>query len=279
MKGRVRKLLKCSPSPSPSPLEEEGIKVSKEGNHMKNILILGANSAMAKALIRRLAGPDCRLILASRNLAELRKTAADAAIRGQGPQPLVLEFDALRLESHARFAREVMRRVKALDEVYVFFGALHPQDEAQKDFRLAQEILTANYTGAVSILEQLAPHLERRKQGLIVGVSSVAGDRGRQSNYLYGSAKAGFSTYLQGLRNRLSRSNVHVLTVKPGFVDTPMTKHLKKGLLFASPDAIARGLIKAVRKRRNVVYLPGYWRWIMLVVRAIPETIFKKLKM
>jgi decaprenylphospho-beta-D-erythro-pentofuranosid-2-ulose 2-reductase len=246
---------------------------------MKNILILGANSAMAKALIRRLAGPATRLILASRNLAELRKTAADAVIRGQGPQPLVLQFDALALETHARFAQDLMRRIKTLDEVYVFFGALHPQAEAQKDFRLAQEILTANYVGAVSVLERLAPHLERRRQGLIVGISSVAGDRGRQSNYFYGSAKAAFSTYLQGLRNRLSKSKVHVLTVKPGFVDTPMTRHLKKGLLFASPEAIARGLIQAVRQRRNVVYLPGYWRWIMLVIKSIPEALFKRLSL
>jgi short-subunit dehydrogenase len=145
--------------------------------------------------------------------------------------------------------------------------------------QLAQEMLTANYVGAVSVLERLAPHLERRKQGLIVGVSSVAGDRGRQSNYFYGSAKAGFSTYFQGLRNRLAKSGVRVLTVKPGFVDTPMTRHLKKGLLFASPETIARGLIKAVRQKRNVVYLPGYWRWIMLVVRSVPEFIFKKMKL
>lgn len=246
---------------------------------MKNILILGANSGMAKALIRRLAGPDTRLILASRNLAELRRTAADAAVRGQGPQPLVIGFDALRLETHSRFVQDLMRRVRTLDEVYVFFGALHPQAEAQKDFQLAQEMLTANYVGAVSVLERLAPHLERRKQGLIVGVSSVAGDRGRQSNYFYGSAKAGFSTYFQGLRNRLAKSGVRVLTVKPGFVDTPMTRHLKKGLLFASPETIARGLIKAVRQKRNVVYLPGYWRWIMLVVRSVPEFIFKKMKL
>lgn len=246
---------------------------------MKNILILGANSAMAKALIRRLAGPGTRLILASRNLAELRKTAADAVVRGQGPEPLVLGFDALRLETHGRFAQDLMRRIKTLDEVYLFFGALHAQAEAQKDFRLAQEMLTANYVGAVSVLERLAPHLERRQQGVIVGVSSVAGDRGRQSNYFYGSAKAGFSAYLQGLRNRLAKNGVHVLTVKPGFVDTPMTRHLKKSLLFASPDAIARGLITAVRQKRDVVYLPGYWRWIMLVVRAIPESIFKRMKM
>ncbi len=246
---------------------------------MRNILILGANSGMAKALIRRLAGPDSRLILASRNLVELRRTAADAAVRGQGPQPLVIGFDALRLEIHSRFVQDLMRRVRTLDEVYVFFGALHPQAEAQKDFQLAQEMLTANYVGAVSVLERLAPHLERRKQGLIVGVSSVAGDRGRQSNYFYGSAKAGFSTYLQGLRNRLAKSGVRVLTVKPGFVDTPMTRHLKKGLLFASPETIARGLIKAVRQKRNVVYLPGYWRWIMLVVRSVPEFIFKKMKL
>ncbi|MEW6516437.1 MAG: SDR family oxidoreductase [candidate division FCPU426 bacterium] len=246
---------------------------------MKTVLVLGANSGMAKALIRKLAGPDNRLILASRNTAELRKTAADAAVRNQGPEPLVMGFDALRPDTHDRFVQEVMRKVKAVDEVYLFFGILHPQEEAQKDFSLVQDMLAANFTGAVSVLERLVPHLERRKQGLIVGVSSVAGDRGRQSNYYYGSAKAGFSAYLQGLRNRLYKSRVRVLTVKPGFVDTPMTRHLKKGLLFASAETIAAGIIRAVKQGRDVVYLPGYWRWIMLIVRSIPESMFKRLSM
>lgn len=246
---------------------------------MKNVLILGANSAMAKAMARSMAGPDVRLILASRNVEELQKTADDLTIRAPGSQNLVMAFDATKVETHGEFLAQVWKKVKNLDEVYLFFGLLHPQDQAQRDFQLAQEMLVANYVGAVSILERVALHMESKGRGLIVGVSSVAGDRGRQSNYLYGSSKAGLTTYLEGLRNRLAHCGVHVLTVKPGFVDTPMTQNMKKGLLFAKPDTVATGIIRAARKRKDTVYLPGFWKWIMLVIKSIPEFIFKKMKM
>jgi len=246
---------------------------------MKNILILGANSAMARAMTREIAGPEVQLILASRNVEELKKTANDLELRAQGPQPIVLAFDACKTEEHEKFLSQVLEKVKSLDEVYLFFGQLHPQREAEEDFQLAQEMIVANYVGAVSILERIALHMEKKGQGVIVGVSSVAGDRGRQSNYLYGSSKAGLTTYLQGLRNRLVRRGVHVMTVKPGFVDTPMTRHMKKGLLFAKPESIATGIIKARRKKKDTVYLPGFWKWIMLIVKSIPEGIFKKMKM
>ncbi|MBN1595139.1 SDR family oxidoreductase [candidate division FCPU426 bacterium] len=246
---------------------------------MKNVLILGANSAMARAMAREIAGPEVQLILASRNVQELEKTAQDLTLRKKSPRPIVLAFDACKLEQHERFVAQVLAKVKTLDEVYLFFGQLHPQEQAQKDFQLAQEMLVANYVGAASILERVALHMEEKGRGLIVGVSSVAGDRGRQSNYLYGSSKAGLTTYLQGLRNRLAHKGVHVLTVKPGFVDTPMTHHMKKGLLFARPETIAAGIVKAKRRKKDTVYLPGFWKWIMLVVTSIPEWIFKKMRM
>ena len=247
---------------------------------MTNLLILGANSAMARALARKLAGPDVRLLLAGRNIQEIEKTAADIQLRCQQcPQPLVFPFEADKTETHEAFLRRVLDKAGAIDAAYLFFGQMYAQTEAQNDFRLTREMLMINYVGAVSILEQLAAYMEERRNGLIVGVSSVAGDRGRQSNYLYGSSKAALSAYLQGLRNRLARSNVHVLTVKPGMVDTPMTRDLKKGLLFSKPEVIADGIVRAVRKRKDSVYLPGYWRWIMWVIRQVPETVFKRMKM
>lgn len=247
---------------------------------MKTVLILGANSGMARALARRLAGPQTQLLLAGRNIVEMGKNAADLELRGQGPKPLVLAFDAQDLDSHPAFLKQALEKAGgALDEVYLFFGQMRDQFSAQRDFRLAHEMLLANYVGAVSILERIAACMEERKHGLIVGVSSVAGDRGRQSNYLYGSTKAALTAYLEGLRNRLARAGVHVLTVKPGMVDTPMTRDMKKGFLFARPDDVADGILKAVRRGKDSVYVPGYWRWIMLTIRMIPERVFKKMKL
>ncbi|NTV53663.1 MAG: SDR family oxidoreductase [Candidatus Firestonebacteria bacterium] len=246
---------------------------------MKNILILGANSAMARALARQAASPNTQLVLAGRHVKEMEKTAADLGVRSNGPKPGVLAFDAQAMETHEKFWQQVLAKFQVIDEVYVFFGQMHPQVESQRDFRLAEEMLVTNYVGAVSILEKIAATMEARKAGLIVGVSSVAGDRGRRSNYLYGSSKAGLNSFLSGLRNRLVPAGVHVMTVKPGFVDTPMTADLKKGILYAKPEAVARGILKAAARRKDEVYLPFFWRWIMLIIIHIPEGVFKKLKL
>jgi decaprenylphospho-beta-D-erythro-pentofuranosid-2-ulose 2-reductase len=140
-------------------------------------------------------------------------------------------------------------------------------------------MVAVNYLGAMSVLDQCAGVLAAGGNGFIIGISSVAGDRGRQSNYYYGSAKAGLSAYLSGLRNRLSGQGVHVMTVKPGFVDTAMTYGLEGMFLVASPEDIGRQIVRAVGKRRNTVYLPWFWRYIMLIIRHIPEFVFKRLKL
>jgi short-subunit dehydrogenase len=132
---------------------------------------------------------------------------------------------------------------------------------------------------ALSFLTLLANYFEKRGTGTLAAISSVAGDRGRQSNYIYGTTKAALSTFLQGLRNRLSSKNVHVLTIKPGFVDTPMTAHLKRGLLFATPEKVAQDIIRAIAGKKSVLYTPWFWRWIMLAIKMIPETIFRKLRL
>jgi short-subunit dehydrogenase len=157
-------------------------------------------------------------------------------------------------------------------------GYLGDQAKGQCDGEEARRILETNFTGCVSALNILANHFEPRRAGFICAISSVAGDRGRQSNYLYGAAKAGLSAYLQGLRNRLFHAHVKVLTVKPGFVDTHMTYGRSGLFLVASPESVAKGIFRAIVKGKDVVYLPWFWRPIMLVVRSIPEGIFKRLR-
>jgi decaprenylphospho-beta-D-erythro-pentofuranosid-2-ulose 2-reductase len=139
--------------------------------------------------------------------------------------------------------------------------------------------MNANLTEAAMILEQFAAHFEARGSGFIVGVASVAGDRGRQSNYIYGASKAGFAAYLQGLRARMTKSGVRVLTVKPGFVDTKMTFGLPGLFLVASPESVGRTIHRAVLRERDVIYVPWFWRWILLIIRLIPERVFKRLSL
>ena len=157
-------------------------------------------------------------------------------------------------------------------------GYLGDQTKGQNDWEEARRILETNFTGCVSALNIVANYFESRRTGFICAVSSVAGDRGRQSNYLYGAAKAGLSAYLQGLRNRLFRANVKVITVKPGFVDTHMTYGRPGLVLLASPESVAKGIFRAVATGKDVVYLPWFWRLIMLIVRSVPEGVFKRLR-
>jgi NAD(P)-dependent dehydrogenase (short-subunit alcohol dehydrogenase family) len=140
-------------------------------------------------------------------------------------------------------------------------------------------VLHTDLVSPASLLTAAAARLEASGGGTLVALSSVAGDRGRQSNYPYGAAKGGLSVFLQGLRNRLARRGVHVLTVKLGFVDTPMTEALPKNPLYAQPDVVARNVLRAVARRRDLVYVPAFWRWIMLVIRAIPERLFKRMSL
>jgi short-subunit dehydrogenase len=153
------------------------------------------------------------------------------------------------------------------------------QLRGQEDFAEARQIIEVNYLSYISLLHHAASHFEKRRSGFICALSSVAGDRGRQSNYLYGSSKGALTLYLQGLRNRLSKSGVAVITVKPGIVDTKMTFGKEGLLLMAKPATIASGVFKAVMKRKHSVYLPGFWRWIMLIIRHIPESIFKRMSL
>jgi decaprenylphospho-beta-D-ribofuranose 2-oxidase len=240
------------------------------------VLLLGAGSGMATALAWEFARKGHPLVLALRDTAAGEKLA-EAIRQGTGQPCNVVAFDAERTAGHAAFYAGLSPRPGI---VVCAFGLLPDQASAQDEPGGGQRTMAVNYTGAVSILEEAARDLEGRGTGCIIGISSVAGDRGRASNYFYGSAKAGFTAYLSGLRNRLHPSGVHVLTVKPGFVRTAMTAGLPlPAPLTASAEQAAKGIMRAWGKRRNTVYVLGRWRWIMLVITLLPEGIFKRLKL
>lgn len=243
---------------------------------MKNVLILGATSDMAQAIARKYAAEGWSLTLAALELDLLGPIAGDLQVRTSAAV-LSLAFDATEFDSHKAFYESLPTKP---DVVICVFGYMGDQMAARTDLDEVRRTIDVNYTGAASILNVIAEDFEKRGSGTIVGISSVAGDRGRQSNYIYGSAKAGFTAYLSGLRNRLAKTGVHVMTVKPGFCRTRMTENLElPPALTAEPDQVADAVYNGVQKHRNVVYTLWMWRYIMLIILHIPECIFKKLKM
>lgn len=243
---------------------------------MSTVLILGAASDMAVAIAKKYAANGHTIQLAARNIQRLQPLQSDITIRYSVPCT-VHEFDALRFSSHQAFFDGLA--VKP-DITICVFGYLGENETARTSWTESERIIHTNYTGAVSILNVVSNFYASRRSGTIVGISSVAGERGRQSNYIYGSAKAGFTAYLSGLRNRMFRENVHVLSVQPGFVYTAMTQNLTlPPLLTARPEQVADSLYKAAAKKKNVVYVKWFWRWIMLIIKSIPEFMFKKLKL
>ena len=242
-----------------------------------NVLILGATSAIARGTAAAFAARGDNLYLASRDLDELKRIAADLHVR-YGVMVHYGLFDAEATATHAAFFQNVIQEMHELSGVVLAFGLLGDQ-QAARDFNVAERIIASNFTGAVSILSICANHFEPLKRGFIIGISSVAGDRGRQSNYVYGAAKGALSLYLQGLRNRLFASGVRVITIKPGFVDTAMTFGLPGLFLVALPQEIGKQIVQTLSKSADVVYLPCFWRYIMLIIKHIPEPIFKRMKM
>jgi len=241
---------------------------------MSYILIIGAKSDIAKAIAREYAKNGYDLYLAARGVDELKDFVKDIETRSSNNVQL-LELDILKYESHQAFYNQIKEKPLG---VISAVGYLGDQDKAQSDFEEAQQIMNSNYTGVVSLLNIIADDFEKRRSGFIVGISSVAGDRGRKSNYIYGSAKAALSTYLSGLRNRLHDAQVHVLTVKPGFVATKMTEEFDlPEKLLAQPQDVAADIFKAQQKNKNILYTKWIWKWIMLVIRNIPEFQFKKM--
>lgn len=241
------------------------------------VLILGATSSIARAAAEGFARRGYDLYLAARDADELRRIAADLQIRfGVAAQHGA--FDAEATDTHAAFFQGVLAAVPDLAGAVLAFGQLG-DPQAARNFDTGAKIIAANFTGAASILSLLANHFEAQRRGFIIGISSVAGDRGRQSNYVYGAAKGALSLYLQGLRNRLHPAGVRVVTVKPGFVDTAMTYGLPGLFLVASPQYVGERIAAAPEKSADVIYVPWFWRWIMLIIRLIPEPLFKRMKL
>ncbi len=241
---------------------------------MNYILVIGAKSDMAKATAREYVKHGYDLYLAARDVNELEAFANDITVRTQKSIKL-LELDILDYASHQAFYDQLEEKPLG---VISAVGYLGDQEKAQSDFTEAQKIIDTNYTGIVSLFNIIADDFEKRKSGFIVGISSVAGDRGRKSNYVYGSAKAALTAYLSGLRNRLFDAQVHVLTVKPGFVATKMTEGMDlPEKLTAQPEEVAADIYKAQQKGRNVIYTKWVWRWVMMIIKMIPEFQFKKM--
>lgn len=238
-------------------------------------IILGATSSIARPFARLAAADGADLLLAGRDLGDMERDAADLAVR-YGAEARVMRFDVRNPADRLALAEAAAARPGTLNAA-VFLGAMPEQAEVDADPDLAAGVIANNLGGVVAALQRLAPIIEGRGAGVVVGVGSVAGDRGRAKHYVYGASKAGFHAYLSGLRGRMARKGVHVMTVKPGFVDTAMTWGHASRPLPASPDAVAADIFRAAKRRKDVLYTPWFWRWIMRVVQLIPERVFKRL--
>jgi len=240
----------------------------------KEIMIIGATSDVAQALIDFVDAQTTKLWLVARNIERLTPLQKHVEIT-KAIDVELLESDVCAFEKNTALFTSIAPKI---DEIYFFAGYLGEQEKAEKDPVETLKIINTNFTGAVLILNIFAEAFAKRKSGTIVGISSVAGDRGRSSNYIYGSAKAGFSAYLDGMRQRLSKVSVHVITAKPGFMATRMTKDLDLPKpITASPKKAASIIFKAAKNKKDTVYVTTIWRYIMLVIRNIPEFIFKRL--
>jgi decaprenylphospho-beta-D-erythro-pentofuranosid-2-ulose 2-reductase len=243
---------------------------------MPSVLILGATSDIGFATAKKFASEQYTIQLAGRNPEALQPLQSDIQIR-YGVQCQVYAFDAMDFDSHAAFYNGLQEKPEI---VICVVGYMNDNEKVINSQEETLRTLHTNYTGPVNILNIIAADFSQSKKGTIVGISSVAGLRGRQSNYIYGSAKAGFTAYLSGLRNKLYHSGIHVVTVLPGFVNTKMTADLNlPKLLTAQPEDVARVIYTAVKKKKNIVYVKWFWRWIMCIIVNVPEFIFKKKKL
>lgn len=246
---------------------------------MTRILIAGATSAIASETAKLFAAEGAHLLLMGRDETRLTAVAADLSVRGAASVSTVL-FDASRPSTIEDAWADALAGFGDIDAILIAHGSLPDQKDAEQDVTAALRELAVNFTSAAAILTLAGNYFEARRRGCITVISSVAGDRGRQSNYVYGSAKGGLSVFLDGLRNRVQAAGVRVITVKPGLVDTPMTAHLPRNILFASPTHVGRAIYRAMtgRKQGNI-YVPWFWRWIMFVIKRIPGPIFNRLKL
>ena len=245
---------------------------------MRRVLIIGATSAIAEATAREFARRGDHLFLVGRRADALEAIATDLRLRG-APQVEIRAQDANDLATHEAMLDAAEGAIGELDAVLIAYGTLSDQAACQQSVPRMLEEMNTNALSQMALCTHLANRFEARRRGTIAVISSVAGDRGRQSNYGYGSAKAAVSAFTSGLRQRLYKSGVAVVTIKPGFVDTPMTAAFRKGPLWASPAAVGAAIARAMISGRTVVYTPWFWWGIMQIIRNIPETVFRRLSL
>jgi decaprenylphospho-beta-D-erythro-pentofuranosid-2-ulose 2-reductase len=247
-------------------------------NEKAGFIIFGATSAIASATALLLAERGAQLFLIGRSEERTQAVASDIRTRTQAVVHCAAA-DLNRTEEHQRLIGLAKERLGRLDGVVIAHGILGSQERSIHEFSDAKQILETNFVGPVSILTHVANIFEQQGHGQIVVIGSVAGDRGRQSNYVYGASKGGLEIFVQGLRNRLNKSGATVLLVKPGFVDTPMTRDIPKNPLFSKPETVARAILSGLDRRKDCIYVPWFWSLIMLGIRNIPEIIFKRLQL
>ena len=245
---------------------------------MAKILILGATSAIAQAVTRLYAERGDMLCLVARNLAHLDAVARDARVRGASrvEQSVADLADTAR---HQALVDECWDSFGGFDVALLAYGVLGTQEHASRSPEALAALVMTDFTSPAALLERLAARFEAQGHGTLAAIGSVAGDRGRQSNYAYGAAKGGLAIFLAGLRHRLASRGVRVVTIKPGFVDTPMTRDFPKGILWASPQVVASGILRAIDRGASIAYLPGFWRGIMFIVRALPEWVLHRTRL
>ena len=244
---------------------------------MKRMVMIGATSAIAQAVARKLTNPEARFLLVGRNEARLAAIAADLETRGAAEVSSMV-LDLCDICRHQEIIEEAKTKLGDIDLVLIAHGTLPEQRQLERSNQATLQCLQENALSVISLATLFGNYFREVGRGCLIAISSVAGERGRQSNYVYGTAKAAVSTFMQGLRNRLQSKGVHVLTVKPGFVKTPMTAQFGKGPVWSTPDAVADDIVRGINKKRDVIYSPFYWRYVMLVIRIIPEAIFKRMK-
>ena len=244
---------------------------------MQKIVILGATSGIALEVERQLALRGCELLLVARSPQRLAELRADLLVRG-AQQALTYSANLASIQQHAALFDFIRGAFADFDTVLLAYGSMHNQKDSETSVDVLLEELQGNFVSAAAILNWFAVDLERRGTGCLAAITSVAGDRGRRSNYVYGSAKGGLSLFLQGLRSRRYPAGVRVITIKPGPVQTPMTDDLPNAARFADPEQVARDIVRALERRSpDVLYTPKIWRYIMTAVQQIPESIFKRL--
>lgn len=245
---------------------------------MQNVLIIGATSAIAEAVARRYASRGASLFLVGRRAERLQVIADDLRVRGARATH-THAMDINDLPAHAVLLAQAWQALGTVDVVLIAHGTLPDQAACEASVETCMAEFATNGTSTVALLGPLANRLAEAGGGALAVITSVAGDRGRQSNYVYGAAKAAVSTFLSGLRQRLAKKGVAVVDIRPGFVDTAMTAHLRKGPLWASPDQVARRIVSGIGRGTPVLYAPGFWRLIMWVIRTLPQAVFNRISL